>query len=106
VIPQMTERKVTDDRNSAGRKEFVQQRGQLGLVSAAFELADQHTSDASQSTRQPEGGQHTVQPVKRLVDVFPEPDSIVDPEVIRSSRQRRRQGETAAEEQAGGFSLL
>ena len=53
-----------------------------------------------QSTRQPEGGQHPVDPIRRLRDVLPEPDSVVDPEVERRAEERGGERETAAEENA------
>src|SRR5258707_11982783 len=87
IISIMAERKVSDNRNSIGTKEFVQQRVQLGLVSAAFQLPYQQTSDASKSTRQPQVGQHAVDSIHRLVDILPEPDPVVDPEVVGRGRE-------------------
>src|SRR5260221_11149592 len=105
IISIMAERKVSDNRNSIGTKEFVQQRVQLGLVSAAFQLPYQQTSDASKSTRQPEVGQHAVDAIQRLVNVFPEPSSVVDPEALRRPGERRRQREAPSEEHAIGVPL-
>src|SRR5438045_2626055 len=96
----MPERQIAHNGNAARPEKFAEKRLHFGVVSAAFQLPDQHTLDVSQSTRQPQVGQHSIDAIHRLVDVLPEPDSVVDPEVIRSSHERRREREAAAEQDA------
>src|SRR6476659_1974511 len=77
IISIMPERKITHNRNRERGEKLAQQRIDFGFAAAVFQLPDDHTTDAPQSTGQPEGGQHTVDAVRPFLDLFPEPDPAV-----------------------------
>src|SRR5947209_15313128 len=101
----MTEGKVAHNRNRERGEELAQQELDLGFAAAVFQLPDDHTTDAFESTGQPQGGQHAVDAVRAFLDLFPEPDSAVDPEVVRRRGQRLRQRQASAEQRAFGDTL-
>ena len=101
----MAERQIAYDRNVAGGEKFVQQRLDFGVAPAPFQLPDDHSSDFFQSTGQPEVGQHTVDAIERLVDVFEEPDAVVDPEIVRRAGERGRQRQASSEQNALRFAI-
>src|ERR1051326_9641319 len=88
IISIMTEGKVAHNRNRERGEELAQQELELGFAAAVFQLPDDHTTDAIESTGQPEGGQHSVDAIRTFVDLFPEPDAAVDPEVVRRAGER------------------
>ncbi len=86
----MTEGKIANDGDAGAPEERSEKRGDLPFVAAVLEPADHDATDRLQSTSEPKRGQHAVEPVRGLVDVFPEPDSLVDPEIVRRVREARR----------------
>src|ERR1043166_4386393 len=101
----MTEGEVAHNRKRERGEELAQQELDLGFAAAVFQLPDDHTTDAFESTGQPEGGQHSVDAIRPFFDLLPEPDSSVDPEVVRGSRQRLGQRKTSAEQRPFSYTF-
>src|ERR1051326_3932855 len=105
IISIMTEGKVAHNRNRERGEELAQQELELGFAAAVFQLPDDHTTDAFESTGQPEGGQHSVDAIRPFFDLLPEPDSSVEPEVVRGPDKRLGQRETSAEQRPFSYTL-
>src|SRR6266545_1889111 len=81
--------------------EAVGDQGRPVRYPTPIQMADDHARDPCEIIREPEVGQLTVDPVRRLVDVFPEHDGALQIREPGRAESRRQETQAAAEQRPG-----